>query len=56
MSQDLTPSQRLTQVEKLLESAIKLSHNNTAKIDANTTAIDALTNRVDRLTEQMGRA
>jgi len=56
MSQDLTPAQRLTQVEKLLESAIKLSHSNTGKIDANTEAINALTNRVDRVTEQVGRA
>ena len=70
MAQELTPAQRLTQTEKLLESAIKLSHSNTAKIEANAEAIDALTekvarnaeaidaltNRVDRLTEQMGRA
>ena len=56
MSQELTPEQRLTQIEKILASAIKLSHSNTAKIDANTEAINALTNRVDRLTEQMGRA
>ncbi|MDJ0690557.1 MAG: hypothetical protein QNJ41_18865 [Xenococcaceae cyanobacterium MO_188.B32] len=56
MPQELTPEQRLTQIEKLLESAVKLSYSNTAKIDANTEAIDALTNRVDRLTEQMGRA
>ncbi len=56
MSQELTPEQRLTQIEKLLESAVKLSHSNTAKIDANTEAINALTNRVDQLTEQMGRA
>jgi chromosome segregation ATPase len=59
MSQELTSEQRLTQIEKILESAIKLSHINTAKIDANsdaiktnTEAIAALTNRVDRLTEK----
>jgi ribonuclease HII len=56
MTQELTPEQRLTQIEKILQSAIKLSYSNTSKIDANTEAIEALTNRVDRLTEQMGRA
>ncbi|MGF1540193.1 MAG: hypothetical protein ACFCU5_07025 [Pleurocapsa sp.] len=70
MPQELTPEQRLTQIEKLLESAVKLSHSNTESIDAltnkvehNTESIDALTNKVDRvtdrvdqLTEQMGRA
>ncbi|MEL6582014.1 MAG: hypothetical protein AAFQ14_19885 [Cyanobacteria bacterium J06621_12] len=35
MSQELTPKQRLTQMEKLLESAIKLSHSNISKIEAN---------------------
>ena len=33
MSQELTPEQRLTQIEKILQSAIKLSHSNTAKLD-----------------------
>lgn len=63
MPQELTPAQRLTQTEKLLESAIKLSHSNTAKIDAltekverNTEAIAAQDLKIDRLTEQMGRA
>ena len=63
MTQELTPEQRLTQIEKILQSAIKLSHSNTAKIEANTEAIKAnsgaialLTNRVDRLTEQIATA
>ena len=51
MAQELTPAQRLTQTEKLLESAIKLSHSNTAKIEANAEAIDALTEKVDRNAE-----
>ncbi len=70
MAQELTPEQRLTQIEKILQSAIKLSHSNTAKIDsltekveanseaikANPEAIAVLTNRADRLTEQIATA
>ncbi len=56
MSRELTPEQRLTQIEKILQSAIKLSHSNTEKIEANTEAINALTDRVDRLTIQMATA
>ena len=51
----MTPEQRLTQIEKLLESAVKLSHSNTAKIDANSEAIDALTARIDRIGEKTER-
>ncbi len=47
MTQKLTHSQRLTQIEKLLESAVKLSHNNTAKIDANTETIDRIGQKVE---------
>lgn len=70
MPQELTPEQRLTQIEKLLESAVKLSHSNTGKIDAltdrvdgltekvesNTRSIDRLTDRTDLLSVQMERA
>ena len=70
MTQELTPEQRLTQIEKILQSAIQLSHSNTAKIDnltekveanteaikANSEAIAGLTNRADRLTEQISTA
>ena len=70
MSQELTPEQRLTQIEKILSSAIKLSHSNTAKIEANTEMIDRIGQKVeanteaiaaqdlkmDRLTDQMARA
>ncbi len=70
MPQELTPEQRLTQIEQILKSAVKLSHSNTAKIDANAEAIkaneklikanaEAITiqdQKIDRLTEQMGRA
>lgn len=47
----MTPEQRLTQIEKLLESAVKLSHSNTAKIDANSEAIDSLTEKIDSNSE-----
>ena len=50
----MTPEQRLTQMEKLLETTIKLTHKNTQKIDANTDAIANLTERVDKVTIQMG--
>ncbi|WP_019505366.1 hypothetical protein [Pleurocapsa sp. PCC 7319] len=70
MPQELNPEQRLTQIEKILESAIKLSHTNTAninanseainrigqKVEANTEVIAAQDTKIDRLTEQMGRA
>jgi ABC-type transporter Mla subunit MlaD len=56
MPQELTSEQRLIQIEKLLESAVKLSHSNTAKIDALTEKVDRVTDRVDRVTEQIGRA
>ena len=46
MSQELTPAQRLTQIEKILSSAIKLSHSNTAKIEANSEAIKANTEAI----------
>ena len=48
MSQELTSAQRLTQIEKILQSAIKLSHSNTAKIEANSEAIKANTEALDR--------
>ena len=50
MTQELTPEQRLTQIEKIWQSAIKLSHSNTAKIDANTEAIKANTEAINALT------
>ncbi len=53
MSQELTPEQRLTQIEKILASAIKLSHSNTAKIDANTEAIKANTEMIDRISKKV---
>ena len=53
MSQELTPEQRLTQIEKILASAIKLSHSNTAKIDANTEAIKANTEMIDRISQKV---
>ncbi len=56
MPQELTPEQRLTQIEQILKSAIKLSHSNTAKIDANAEAIALQDQKIDRLTEQVGRA
>jgi hypothetical protein len=56
MPQELTPEQRLTQIEKLLESAVKLSHSNTAKINDNAEAIAVQDLKIDRLTEQVGRA
>lgn len=40
MPQELTPAQRLTQIEKLLESTVKLSRSNTDKIDALTEKVD----------------
>jgi hypothetical protein len=54
MPQELTSEQRLTQIEKLLESAVKLSHSNTAKIAANSDAIHTLTDRIDNFTDRMG--
>ena len=63
MTQELTPKQRLTQIEKILESAIKLSHSNTQKIDdtrklveANSEAIKAQDSKIDRLTVRMAEA
>ena len=50
MSQELTPKQRLTQMEKLLESAIKLSHSHTSQIEANSAQIEANSQAIDRLT------
>ncbi len=50
----MIPEPRFTQIEKLLESAVKLSHSNTAKIDPNTEAIDNFTHRADRLIEPIG--
>ena len=50
----MTPEQRITQMEKLLETTIKLTHSNTKNIDANTEAISNLTDRVDRVSLQMG--
>ena len=47
MSRELTPAQRLTQIEKILQSAIKLSHSNTAKIDSNTEMIDRIGQKVE---------
>ncbi|MEL6440725.1 MAG: hypothetical protein AAFQ80_15895 [Cyanobacteria bacterium J06621_8] len=63
MTQELTPKQRLTQIEKILESAIKLSHSNTAKIKANSVAIqetrkliEAQDVKIDRPTIRMAEA
>ena len=56
MPQELTPEQRLTQIEKLLESAIKLSHSNTAKIETNAEAIAIQDTKIDRLTQNIDRA
>ena len=56
MPQELTPEQRLTQIEKILESAIKLSHSNTAKIQANAEAIAIQDTKIDRLTQNIDRA
>ena len=70
MPQELTPAQRLTQIEKLLESTIKLSQRTAVKIDANveTTktnaeaiqanaeAIAAQDTKIDRLTQNIDRA
>ncbi len=53
MSQELTPEQRLTQIEKILQSAIKLSHSNTAKIDANTEAVKANTEMIARIGQKV---
>jgi hypothetical protein len=63
MPQELTREQRLTQIEKLLESAVKLGHSSTARIDALTEKVEVNTEvittqdlKIDRLTEQIGRA
>lgn len=56
MSQELTPEQRLTQIEKLLESAIKLSHSHTSQIEANSSQIEANSQAIDRLTVKMAEA
>ena len=56
MTQELTPEQRLTQIERLLESAIKLSRSNTAKIEANAEAIAIQDTKIDRLTQNIDRA
>ena len=53
MSQELTPKQRLTQMEKLLESAIKLSHSHTSQIEANSQAIDRLTVKIEANSAQI---
>lgn len=53
MSRELTPEQKLTQIEKLLESAVELSHSNTAKIDANTEAIKANNESSDRIGQKV---
>ena len=52
MTQELTPAQRLNQIEKILESAIKLSHSNTSKIDANTEGIKANKEALANLTQK----
>ena len=56
MPQELTPEQRLTQIEKILESAIKLSHSNAAKIEANAEANAIQDARIDRLRQNIDRA
>ena len=56
MPQELTPEQRLTQIEKILESAIDFSHSNTAKIEANAEAIAIQDTKIDRLTQNIDRA
>ena len=53
MTRELTSEQRLTQIEKILESAIKLSHSNTAKIEANAEAIAMQDTKIDRLTQDI---
>ncbi len=55
MSRELTPEQRLTQIEKLLESAVKLSHSNTAKIEANTEMIDQIGQKIEANAEMIER-
>ena len=55
MSQELTPEQRLTQMEKLLESAIKLSRKNAAQIEANSQAIDRLTAKTEANSQAIDR-
>ncbi|MDJ0573612.1 MAG: hypothetical protein QNJ65_00415 [Xenococcaceae cyanobacterium MO_234.B1] len=55
MTPELTPEQRLTQIEKILASAIKLSHSNTAKIEANTEMIDRIGQKVEANTEMIDR-
>lgn len=52
----MSPEPRLTQIEIILENAIKLSHSNTARSDRNSEAIDRLTERMDRLIGQINRA
>lgn len=51
----MTPEQRLTQIEIILDNAIKLSHSNTAKIDRNSESINRLTEKVDRNSESIDR-
>ena len=51
----MTPEQRLTQIEIILENAIKLSHSNTVRIDRNSEAIERLTEKVDRNSEAIDR-
>jgi|GEM_PF-3439221 len=60
MPQELTPEQRLTQIEKILQSAIKLSHSTTAKIDnltekveANSETIKANNETIDRISRKV---
>jgi len=48
----MTSEHRLTQMEKLLETKIKLTYKNTQKIDANTDAIANLTTKLDNLTDR----
>ena len=55
MSQELTPEQRLTQMEKLLESAIKLSRKNASQIEANSQAIDRLTAKTEANSQAIDR-
>ena len=56
MSQELTPEQRLTQMEKLLESTIKLSRKNASQIEANSAQIEANSQAIDHLTVKMAEA
>ena len=51
----MTPEQRLTQIEKILENSIKLGNRSSARIDRNAEAIERLTEKTDRNAEAIDR-